>query len=1081
MTTRASGEETTGELRARIAQARAALGLEAYDAQALASACEGVPQAATLAALLHDLLTLTQRQHALLNALPDGLLHASADGALLEVNAQMASMMGTSPERLLTRSAQSLIAPEAHLQRPPQVGEVQAGRLPCRRRTFLREDGGELPVELHMRGLPDGTIVALARDMSQRLGIERDLEAISQTLTLHDASELFSTLATALAQTTGADALLIARVDGADAQIIAQHGLPDATAPRYALAGTPCEHVAQGALCSYLGDALTRFPHDALLQQLGFAHYIGAPMMNAAREPIGFISLMKKQALSDPVKAETLLRIYSARAATELDRSRAIVDLERTRQWLTALVRASPDLIFVVDDQMRFVEALSARSELFYHADLETLRGQHIATALPPEVSDPMIETLQRTLHDGQSHTIHYTLEVPLGRRHFEGRTALLPMSNQAHRAVIVTIRDVTEREVSAMAVREREQKLRLLVEHLPIGAIYVSDAEISFNAAAEAITGYSRDTQWDITRWFDVLYGERADEVRVQWERDRAIGYPEPRQVLLRRSDGAWREIEFHGGIMPGGDAEVWLIQDVSAQRRQELLLARTQEIARVGGWELELKHLTLHFTPLVAELLELAPQQPMPTNAQMLRFYKPHEHAKLREAMLRAIKHGERFDLEVELITARGQERWMRITGAPVRPEGEHTTRVIGAAQDITDSKRAREELLSTQQQLLHSQKMEALGRLAGSVAHDFNNLLGVIIAYAELLRQDPALHEGAMQDLDEVRRAALRAAELTTQLLTFGRRPSEQPSQCDPIGVMLGARRLLAPLMSEAITLIIEHPDALPHVQLQESHLEQILINLALNAHAAMPRGGTLRIDASALTLLQAQASLHGELEPGDYVLLRVCDEGAGMSPEVLERALEPFFTTKAAGRGTGLGLPIVYGIVKQVHGGMRLESALGQGTRALLYLPVALEAPKPHVAPRVARPIGGHETILLAEDDPALANLMVRILQESGYHVLLARDGDQALAIAAAHEGTIDLLVSDVMMPGRNGLEVARAIVQAHRGLKTLFVSGYTADVLSERGVLDDHDAALLYKPFGPDALLREVRARLGSDK
>jgi PAS domain S-box-containing protein len=382
----------------------------------------------------------------------------------------------------------------------------------------------------------------------------------------------------------------------------------------------------------------------------------------------------------------------------------------------------------------------------------------------------------------------------------------------------------------------------------------------------------------------------------------------------------------------------------------------------------------------------------------------------------------------------------------------------RVVGTVMDVT-------QRTQLEEQLRQSQKMEALGRLAGGVAHDFNNLLTVITGYSEFLAGDRDPDDPVRRDVEEIRRAAERAALLTQQLLAFGRKQARHPEVVDLNASVREASRLLGRLLGEDVALEVTLAPEGAAVLADAGQLQQVLINLAVNARDAMPVGGTLTLATRHFRV--EEGDFHPDVPPGSYVVLAVADTGTGMSREVQARIFEPFFTTKPPGKGTGLGLATVYGIVEQSHGYVRVKSAPGKGTTVEVYLPQAGVVPAPVPPPADAAPAQGSATVLLVEDEPALRRVAGRILRRSGYRVLPAADTADALRLSRTERDRIDLVVTDVVMPGMSGPELAARIEAARPGVKVLFMSGYADDTL-EDGV------SFIQKPFSAAALAEKVR-------
>ena len=391
------------------------------------------------------------------------------------------------------------------------------------------------------------------------------------------------------------------------------------------------------------------------------------------------------------------------------------------------------------------------------------------------------------------------------------------------------------------------------------------------------------------------------------------------------------------------------------------------------------------------------------------------------------------------------------------------------VTIAQDITERR-------ALESQLLHAQKMEAIGQLAGGIAHDFNNLLTAIRGYSELLRPNlPIGDEQSRADIDQVILAADRAAALTRQLLAFGRRQVLQPRVLDPAHLVEDLAPMLRRLLGEHIELTTRIAPGLGRVQVDPSQLEQVVVNLAVNARDAMPDGGQLTFELGNVELDADYSAAHPEATPGHHVLFAVSDTGIGMDAATQAHIFEPFFTTKAPGQGTGMGLATVYGIVKQSGGSIYVYSEPGHGSTFKIYLPRVFKESVAVLADAVAArsSLSGTETILLVEDDPAVRSFSCRTLEAYGYTILEAASGAEALPIAASHVGPIALLVTDVVMPGLQGHQLAELLTAARPGLRVLYVSGFTDGSVINHGV-PEHGMAFLPKPFSTDALGGAVR-------
>jgi len=407
-------------------------------------------------------------------------------------------------------------------------------------------------------------------------------------------------------------------------------------------------------------------------------------------------------------------------------------------------------------------------------------------------------------------------------------------------------------------------------------------------------------------------------------------------------------------------------------------------------------------------------------------------------------------------------GKEAWFDGSISPLSKDS-----VIWIARDITERKLLEE-------QFRQSQKMEAIGRLAGGIAHDFNNLLTAIIGYSQIILSRLPKDDATGEQVKEIEKAGRFAASLTNQLLAFSRKQMLQPRVLDLNEVVLGLEKMLQRLIGEDVEMTVILNPNLRNVKADKGQIEQVIMNLAVNARDAMPQGGKLTIETDNVVLDEVYASQHANVTPGAYALLGMSDSGTGMDKETQTRIFEPFFTTKELGKGTGLGLSTVFGIVRQSGGHIWLYSELGGGTTFKVYLPL-VEQPIQAIdvaAPTIEK-LTGTETILLVEDEELVRTLTKEVLISKGYKVLEAQDAREAMNIYEQHNDQIHLMITDVVMPGMSGRALAEKLKLSQRGIKVLYMSGYTDNAIVHHGVLDE-GTAFLQKPFTPDGLARKVR-------
>ncbi len=516
----------------------------------------------------------------------------------------------------------------------------------------------------------------------------------------------------------------------------------------------------------------------------------------------------------------------------------------------------------------------------------------------------------------------------------------------------------------------------------------------------------------------------------------------------------------------------------DVLERRRTEEALRDSQARldaamrgARLCFWEYRVRTKEVDVDPELPILFGYDPTD-FTDSAAWQRVVHPEDIAVLERTFSDHLRGRTAFvELEFRMRTADGRTRWVALDGRVTRRDGsEAPSHVSGTIRDITDRKRLEE-------QLLQAQRLEGLGRLAGGVAHDFNNLLTAMLGHVELLQHEMAPDDPRQSDLHEVAEAGARASSLTRQLLAFARRQPVAPRNVDLNALVSSLERLLRRLLGADVELQADLADGLWGVRIDPGQLEQVVVNLAVNGRDAMPSGGRLTITTRNVEVTADPPADAHPLPPGRYVVLTVADTGTGIEPADLPHIFEPFFTTKDLGKGTGLGLATTYGIAIQAGGTVTVRSTAGAGSEFTLWLPAKSPA---MLATPLRRPVatrvteGGHETILVAEDEPQVRNLVTGVLRGRGYTVLAADSGHEALALARSHDGRIHLLVTDVVMPQMSGPQLADALVRERPDVPVLFMSGY-ADRAEGRAI--PANVPLVQKPFSLVDFTRRVRAVL----
>jgi PAS domain S-box-containing protein len=627
-----------------------------------------------------------------------------------------------------------------------------------------------------------------------------------------------------------------------------------------------------------------------------------------------------------------------------------------------------------------------------------------------------------------------------------------------------------------AQALREHDAQYQALVR-ASIDGFLVVDADrrvLDANQAFCNLLGYTLDQlrlmhidEFDVTQDRAMLDVQTAEVVRRGWMRFEA---------RHRRADGSLVEVEVSSLHVPEQGRFLTFVRDLTDRRRAEaaLLDHERRYQALVGGaMDGFLVSGTDGRVVDANEALSTMLGYPRDVLVGMNVWdFDQHFRPSTLEARTRRIFEMGRSRFETSYRTAAGDTLDVEVS-AWVLPDGHQ---VMAFVRDITARRRAEAELRHSEEQLRQAQKLEAIGRLAGGVAHDFNNLLTVINASATLALDRLSPDDPLWPVLQEIQHAGARGANLTRQLLTFSRRQLVHAQIIDLNEIVTDLDRMLRRLIGEDVVMTVRLEREPVRVKADPGQVEQALVNLAVNARDAMPHGGHLAIETTRTMVPEPSAAVSRDLPPGSYVTLSVADTGVGMDGDTLKRIFEPFFTTKGA-LGTGLGLPTVYGIVKQCGGHVLVHSQPGCGTRFELHFPASTETPAAAATegPRPPVHLGG-ETVLLVEDDASVRQIVKLILETGGYQVLAASGGEEALAIAGNTGTKIDIVITDMVMPRMGGAEVARRLRAMRPGLKVIYSSGYSEDVLGRQGPLDP-DMHFVPKPFDIRGLRAKVRAVL----
>ncbi|MBW3630493.1 MAG: PAS domain S-box protein, partial [Gemmatimonadetes bacterium] len=756
-----------------------------------------------------------------------------------------------------------------------------------------------------------------------------------------------------------------------------------------------------------------------------------------------------------------------------------------TQRRLQAFLEATPDFVATFDPHGRALSVNAAFRRVAGVGSGDDLSTLTIADLFPPAVTELILhagipEATRSGLWSGET-----TLQTQEGEEIAISQVIIAHKSADGSLEYLSTLaRDITARKRAEQEVARSVELLREAerIAHMGSWEWDISTGEILWSDEMYRLFGLE-PSGGPITyeRYIGLIHPD--DRGAMQQTVERALSDHEPYAVDHRviRPDGFVRHIHGRGHVVLDRRGEPTRVmgsgQDVTERRAAEEALRQSEKDYR-GLFENSHDAIVI-MAPEGEVVLDVNPRAcevyGIPRDefigSSMERVSQDVEAG--REKVRRTMELGTSWTFEVVQRRSDGTPLWAEITAAVIDYKGQPA--ILSVGRDVSERHAAEDALRESQEQLVQAQKMEAVGRLAGGIAHDFNNLLTAIKGFTELLLLDFDERDPRHPFVTEIQGAANRAAALTRQLLAFSRKQVLQPRVLDLNASVTDIDKMLRRLLGEDIRLETVQEPALGRVKADPSQIEQVLVNLAVNARDAMPNGGRIVIHTRNTELTRELIPTHSDVGPGSYVCLAVSDNGAGMTPAVLARVFEPFYTTKEKGKGTGLGLSTVYGIVQQSGGFVEVESTVGQGTTFSVYLPRVLEEAERSSTDKVAdkRPVTGIETVLLVEDEAAVRVLVRRVLDRNGYRVLEASSGPDALRLLETNTEPIHMLLTDVVMPGMSGRELADRLAPEYPQMSILYMSGYTDEAIVHHGVLDP-GIALIEKPFTPEVLLRQVR-------
>jgi two-component system, cell cycle sensor histidine kinase and response regulator CckA len=750
-------------------------------------------------------------------------------------------------------------------------------------------------------------------------------------------------------------------------------------------------------------------------------------------------------------------------------RSRPNVNV--SNEMYRRIVEAVPEGIWVVDPQGRTIFSNQRMAEIL-GVDFESMSEQScFACVFPDELADAQ-RHFARTL-TGDRRPFDFRLRRADGSPIWVSISCMAMCDDTgAPVGLLGLFSDITERKRAEAELRESEARFRNMADTAPV-MIWVTGPDklfTFFNKTWLDFTGRTMDQELG-NGWANGVHPEDLHRCYETFSSSFDARQAFHLECRLRRADGEYRWLLCSGvpRFAPGGVFAGYIGSDIDITNLQseERFRELAENIDQVY-WMLDLEtNKILYVSPAFEKVWGCASAALCRNCAWLVETV----HAEDRDRFIAFSEKDRSRPVEefYRIVRPDGSVRWIHDRSFPVRDPGGRPYRAAGIAEDIT----ARREM---EEQLRQAQKMEALGRLAGGIAHDFNNLLTVVGGYAHVLLQGTPPGDLRHDKLKQILTASNRASALTSQLLAFGRKQMLQPKPVNLNNLLCNMEALLRRVMGEHIKLRTILRSDLPCVEADPNQLEQVLINLAANARDAMPEGGEFRIRT---TLVEAQAGADFVRDTGPWVRIEISDTGCGMSQDVLEHIFEPFFTTKGVGKGTGLGLSSVYGIIQQNHGTIHVSSNPSRGTIFEILFPAVPESEERPAPPQPFESLAENETILVAEDEPDVRKLVQETLEEFGYTVLQAADGNEALRILEQH-GPVHLLLTDVIMPLMGGRELAKRVIALWPTTKVVYMSGYTDDTLAFYE-LPRQDTAYIQKPFTPVALAEKLRGVLSAGR
>ncbi len=980
-------------------------------------------------------------------------------------------------------------------------------------------------------------ICGISTDITERKRMDEIVRNIAEGVAAKTGKAFFQSLVLHVAKMLNVDYVMVYKLipESNEVETIAlcaNGGISDNLV--YTLAGTPCEKVLEKGLLMYYENPQQQFPEDHSLAEMGVKSYMGIPLTDSSNYPLGLLVIMRKKELKEVELAGSLLKIFAVRASAELERDR----VEKTLQESEARLSEAQRIAHIGSWEWDIIKNKTHHSDEVYRIfgrSPQEFGNTYDAflSHVHPDDRELVRKSVDGALYERRPYVLEYRIFLKDKTVRFIQEKAIVMFDTMGIRPVrmVGTLQDITE----IKQAREEMNLLKTIFMEVGVskdlhealiitirkvcemaGFVYgeawkpAPDGEFlerdhAFYSVDEGLSKFSLFTEGMTFPRNTGLPGRARSKKQPVWIRDLTqdpeylrtqiggeIGFKMGVAFPVIANDEVVTVIVFYQKEAKESDERlVNLISTVVAQlspmiRHKQIEEALRESEERFRQLAENIRQVFWMATPQMNQIFYVSPAYEEIWGRTCKSLYEfpgtwfESIHPPDRDKVLIIFQEKRiqtMLDIKYRIVRPDGSIRWIQSQAFPVCNKSGEIYRIVGISEDISEIKQTEEEQSRLREQLERVSRLESIGKLAGGIAHDFNNILTVISGYGQLLNKELKEDDPLKAYIKKIITSAERAVQLTQGLLAFSRKQVTNPKPVEINETIRSSEGLMRRLLGEDIQLTIILVDRKCVVMADSGQIEQVLMNLATNARDAMPHGGEIVIHTNIVELDNEYRKTYGYGVFGNYFLISFSDTGEGMDKEARERIFEPYFTTKGVGKGTGLGLSIVYGIVKQHNGYINAYSEPGKGTLFKIYLPL-IESEVDEQGPETHTPAtGGAETILLAEDELEVRNLMKTILERNGYKVIEATDGEEAIQKFMEHKDEIELLVFDVVMPKRSGKSAYDTIKKMNPDVKILFMSGYSEDILHKRGVIVEKGLKYATKPIFPTELLKIIRELL----